>query len=260
MGRLTGKNAIITGGNRGIGLAIALAYAKEGADIAFSYNTHEEEAKAVVQEIQQLGRKAIAIKADISNEKEREALAQQAIEFLGVCHILVNNAGVYFRQDYLDVSEQDYDTMMNINLKGAFFFTQFIVRHMQWQQVPGCVINISSFRDQAPTAGLATYQIGKVGLTMFSDTLAIELAKYGIRFNTISPGMVETNMLTDKIEKDSPQWQERIDAVPLKRPGRAEEVADTAVYLATSEYSTGTRIVIDGGRRFSPLGMLPSKL
>jgi NAD(P)-dependent dehydrogenase (short-subunit alcohol dehydrogenase family) len=256
MTKLENKKAIITGGNRGIGKAIALAYAAEGASVVISYCSHREEAESVVRDICAMGGKALAIQADISNREERARLVSGAREFLGEINILVNNAGIYSRKDFVDLSEELYDQTMQVNVKGAFFLTQLVCRQMIEQKKGGNIINISSFRDKTVTTGLSHYQSSKAALTIFSKSIALELAGHNIRVNTISPGMIKTDIHRETWEKKPEEWQDRINSVPLKRAGMPDDIAKLAVYLASDDsgYATASRFLIDGGRslHFSP--------
>lgn len=253
MQRLDGKKALITGGSRGIGKAIALAYAKEGADVVITYRTQEEDANEVVSEIKKMGRFALALRADVSDEYDRASLIKYAIQFLGQINILVNNAGIYAKKEYLSITEDDYDKMMEVNVKGAFFLTQLVVRHMISQKSGGSIINISSFRDRAVVDGMLHYVMSKAALSIFSKSLAVEMAKHHIRVNTISPGMILTDMHKGQ-DPTSIEWIDRINSIPLKRSGKTEDVTPLAVYLASdlADYVTASRFVVDGGRSTNP--------
>lgn len=261
MGKLENKKAIITGGSRGIGRAIALAYAREGADIVINFQQNAKEAEAVVSEIMKLGRKAIAIRADISKTTDRLLLVAETKKFLGQIDILINNAGVYFQTDYLDITEKDYDKIMEINLKGSFFLTQLVCKEMIARNCGGSIINISSFRDKSVTAGLAHYQCSKAGLTMFSKSIALEMAKYKIRVNTISPGTLTTDINRHIRENRPDEWSARQKTIPLGYIGDADKVCGLAILLASSDgdYSTGSRFVVDGGRSLQQ-SIIQSKL
>lgn len=250
MSKLVGKKAIITGGSRGIGRAIALAYAKEGADVVINFQANEDEAKKVIEEIIKLGRKAIAIKADISKSEDRAFLVSEAKKFLGHIDILVNNAGIYFQTDYLEITEVDFDRILSVNLKGAFFLTQLVCKEMIARNKGGSIINISSFRDRSVTSGLAHYQCSKAGLTMFSKSIALEMAKYKIRVNTISPGTLTTDINLHIRQNKPEEWLARERTIPLGYIGDPEKVCGLAILLASNdgEYSTGSRFLVDGGR------------
>ncbi len=256
MPRLDGKKAIITGGSRGIGRAIALAYARKGADVVISYNTQMEKAISVVNEIKNLGGRALAVQADITSEEDRKKLVIRAVSFLGEIDIFVNNAGIYNRKDFLDISEVEYDKMMDVNAKAAFFLTQYIVKQMIVQKKGGSILNISSFRDRAVGEGMSHYQMSKAALTIFSKSLAVEMAKHRIRVNTISPGMILTDMHKG-IDRTTTEWADRINSIPLKRAGVTGDLCPLAVYLVSdaADYVTAGRFVVDGGRSTNPAGM-----
>lgn len=261
MGKLDNKKVIITGGSRGIGKAIALAYAKEGADIIINFQTNEQEAQKVVAEIISLGRKAIAIKADITKSEDRGFLVNEAKKFLGVIDILVNNAGIYFQTDYLQISETDFDKIIATNLKGAFFLSQLVCQEMIARNAGGSIINISSFRDKSVTSGLAHYQSSKAALTMFSKSIALEMAKHKIRVNTISPGTLTTDINLHIRQNKPDEWAARQKTIPLGYIGDPEKVCGLAVLLASGdgEYATGSRFLVDGGRSLQQ-AVIQSKL
>ncbi len=257
MGKLDGKKAIITGGSRGIGKAIALAFAREGADIVLSYNVEMIEAQAVIREIQKLGRRASAIKADVSLKADRDRLIEDAIIFLGEVTTFVNNAGIYLQEEYLCITEDEYDKLMATNTKSTFFLTQAICKHMIFQGVSGSIVNISSFRDTIVGKNMSHYGPGKAFTLYASKFAALEMAQHGIRINVISPGAVATRM-QEKAQSDPVEWKKRIESIPLKRVGTPEDICGAAIYLASndSSYVTGTRILVDGGRSLNPNGSL----
>lgn len=256
MGKLTGKKAIITGGSRGIGKAIAIAYAREGAEVVIVYHKNAAEAQAVVAEINRERGLAIAIQADVATAAGREKIIKESVACLGEINILVNNAGIYFRKDYLNITEKEYDDVMNVNVKGPFLLTQLVVKQMIGQQKGGSILNISSFRDRAVSPGGSHYQTSKAAMSMFSKSAAVEVAKYGIRVNTISPGMILTDMHKG-LERGSQAWADRVNSIPLKRPGQTQDLTPLAVLLASddADYVTASRFVVDGGNSTNPANL-----
>lgn len=247
--KLAGKNALVTGGSGGIGKAIARRLAEEGANVVVNFHSHPEEADAVVGEIRALGRKSAAVGANLGKVADCQRLVDEAVEALGGLDILVNNAGVEKRASFADVSEEDYDLVMDVNAKGYFFTTQAFVRHLQAAQRGGKIINISSVHEEAPFPRFAAYGMSKGAVKLLTRDLAIELAPLGITINSIAPGAIATPINAELLCDE-----ERLNAVlrdiPLKRLGKPEEVAGAAAFLASDDaaYMTGSTIFVDGGR------------
>jgi glucose 1-dehydrogenase len=246
--KLEGKSSLVTGSSQGIGEAVATRLAEEGADVIVNYHTHPEEANQVVQRIRALGRRSVAFQADLSNLKEVQALLQQSIRELGKLDILVNNAGVEKHADFWDVSEADYDLVMNVDLKGVFFLTQGFVRHLMQNKRAGKVINMSSVHEELPFPHFAPYCMSKGGMRMMTRDLAIELAPHGITINSIAPGAIETPINT-KLLHDPSKLNALLGNIPLKRLGKPQDVAGVAAFLASADadYLTGTTVFVDGG-------------
>lgn len=246
--KLEGKAALVTGSSQGIGEAVAKRLAEEGADVIINYHTHPEEAEQVVQAVHALGRQAVALQADLSKLPEVQSLLQQSIQALGKLDILVNNAGVEKHADFWNVTEADYDLVMNVNLKGVFFVTQGFVRHLMDAKRPGKVINMSSVHEELPFPHFAPYCMSKGGMRMMTRDLAIELAPYGITINSIAPGAIETPINT-KLLHDPAKLNALLGNIPLKRLGKPQDVAGVAAFLASSDadYLTGTTVFVDGG-------------
>jgi glucose 1-dehydrogenase len=246
--KLEGRSALVTGSSQGIGEAVAIRLAEEGADVIVNYHTHPEEADLVVQRIRALGRRSVAFQADLSNLKEVQTLLQQSVRELGKLDILVNNAGVEKHADFWDVSEADYDLVMNVNLKGVFFVTQGFVRHLMENKRAGKVINMSSVHEELPFPHFAPYCMSKGGMRMMTRDLAIELAPYGITINSIAPGAIETPINT-KLLHDPAKLNALLGNIPLKRLGKPQDVAGVAAFLASADadYLTGTTVFVDGG-------------
>jgi glucose 1-dehydrogenase len=248
--RLAGKVAAITGASQGIGLAIAQKFAAEGADIAFCYRSNKAGADEVVASIQRLGRKAAGLQYDVGKVAEGQKFIADTVAQFGKIDILVNNAGLERRADFWDVTEADYDTVLDVNLKGVFFITQAFVKHRLsvGNKPGGKIINISSVHEELPFPHFASYCASKGGVKMLSRNLSIELAPLGITINSIAPGAIETpinkNLLNDPTKLNS-----LLENIPLKRLGTPEDVANMALFLATDEssYATGTTFFLDGG-------------
>jgi glucose 1-dehydrogenase len=246
--RLQGKVAAITGGDQGIGRAIAERLACEGADIAICYRKNKQGADDVVERITEIKRRAAAFQADVGVVSDGQQFIQQAVATLGKVDILVNNAGLEKRADFWDVTETDFDAVLNVNLKGMFFVTQEFVRHLRQTNRPGKIINISSVHEELPFPHFASYCASKGGIKMLTRNLAIELAPNKITINSIAPGAIETPINT-KLLHDPVKLKELLENIPLGRLGKPEDVAGMACFLASadSDYVTGTTFFVDGG-------------
>jgi glucose 1-dehydrogenase len=246
--KLIGKKALVTGSNQGIGQAIALRLAEEGADIVIDYVTHPETAADTVQLVEKLGRRAVAVKGDIGNVADTQRMVRESVEELGGLDILVNNAGVEKNAPFWEVSEGDYDFVLNINLKGAFFTTQAFVRHRMEVKQPGKVINVSSVHEELPFPHFTSYCASKGGIKMVMRNLSIELAPFGITVNNIAPGAIETPINTALLH-DATKLNALLGNIPLARLGKTSDVAGVAAFLASADadYITGATIVVDGG-------------
>ncbi len=246
--KLEGKTALITGGSQGIGQGIAFRLAEEGADIAIDYVGSSQSADATVAQIQKRGRRALAVEADISSVDQIHAMLKQAIDFFGGVDMLINNAGVEKHASIWEATEHDYDLVLTINLKGAFFASQAFVQHRMAVKKPGKIINISSVHEELPFPHFTSYCASKGGMKMMMRNLSIELAPYGITVNNIAPGAIETPINTALLN-DPSKLKALLDNIPLARLGQVSDVAGVAAFLASSDadYITGTTIVVDGG-------------
>jgi glucose 1-dehydrogenase len=246
--RLNGKVAAITGGDQGIGRAIAERLASEGADIAICYRKNKQGTDEVTHQITSAAkRRAAAFQADIGSVSDGQRFIEQAVASLGKIDILVNNAGLEKRADFWDVTEADFDAVLNVNLKGMFFVTQAFVRHLRQTNRSGKIINISSVHEELPFPHFASYCASKGGIKMLTRNLAIELAPK-IAINSIAPGAIETPINT-KLLNDPVKLKDLLENIPLGRLGKPEDVAGIASFLASDDsgYITGTTFFVDGG-------------
>jgi glucose 1-dehydrogenase len=246
--RLESKSIAITGGDQGIGRAIAERLANDGADVAICYRSNQSGAQEVVAEIAKLGRRAAAIQCDVGKIAEGQRFIAEAVARLGKLDILINNAGLERRADFWDVTEVDFDAVLNVNLKGLFFLTQAFVRHRMQTKSGGKVINISSVHEELPFPHFASYCASKGGVKMLTRNLSIELAPLGITINSIAPGAIETP-INKNLLNDPAKLNALLQNIPLKRLGEPSDVASLASYLASDEssYITGTTLFVDGG-------------
>jgi glucose 1-dehydrogenase len=246
--KLAGKTALVTGSSQGIGEAVAIRLAEEGADVIVNYHSHPEGANRVVDQIVKLGRKSVAIAADLGHAEQVQELVRQSVERLGNLDILVNNAGIEKNANFWEVTEADYDDVLNVNLKGVFFATQGFVRHLMETKRPGKIINMSSVHEELPFPHFASYCMSKGGVKMMTRNLAIELAPFGITINSIAPGAIETP-INSKLLHDPAKLNALLENIPLKRLGTPSDVAGIAAFLASkdADYITGTTVFADGG-------------
>lgn len=242
---LKGKNAIVTGASRGIGKAIALKFAELGANVVLNYRSDVNSVNEVVKEIESKGVKAIAVQGDVSNFDDAKKIIDQAIEELGSIDILVNNAGITKDSLIMRMKEEEFDKVIEVNLKGVFNCVKHAVPVMM-KQKSGRIINISSVVGLSGNAGQANYAAAKAGIIGLTKSIAKEIASRGVTVNSIAPGFIETDMtgvLTEKVK-------ETIKTnIPLKRLGSPEDIANTAAFLASdmAGYITGQVISVDGG-------------
>jgi len=246
--KLTGRVALVTGGSRSIGRAIALALAQEGADVAVNYLHHGEEAQTAVREIQGFSRRALAVKADTSQQAQVRAMVEDVTMRLGPVDILVNNAGVQKRVYFLDLGEADWDWMLGVNLKGYFLVGQTVATQMK-ARGQGRIINISSEAGGFPAQRMTAYCVSKAGVAMLTKCMALELAQYGIRVNALAPGLTRTDINRKDLE-DETFLKARLSRIPLGRVMAPEDLTGAAVFLASndSEMMTGMTLQVDGGR------------
>ena len=239
MNELGGNIALVTGSSRGIGRAIALALAKAGADVVVNYRTHDSEATQVSQQIEELGRHSLAIRADVSIASEVTSLIRTIETELGPVTILVNNAAIARPQPIEEITEQDWDELITVNLKSVFLVTQAVLPKMRAQRW-GRIINLSSAAAQLGGVVGPHYAASKAGITGLTHSYASLLAKEGVTVNAIAPALIVTDMLTSNPKA-------RPERIPVGRFGAVEEVAEVAVMLARNGYITGQTINVNGG-------------
>lgn len=246
--RLEGKVAVVTGSSSGIGQAIAIRLAGEGASVVINYSGHVEGAQDTQRQIAAAGGKSIIVQADVSKTADTNTLIEQAWNQLGGCDLLVNNAGVEKGADFWDVTEADYDAVLDVNLRGVFFLTQAFVRKLRDVRKPGRVINISSVHEDMVFPHFASYCASKGGVRMLMRNLAVELGPLGITVNNVAPGAIVTPINKGLLD-DRSKLDPLLRNIPLGRLGTPEEVAGLVAYLASDEaaYITGSTFVIDGG-------------
>jgi 3-oxoacyl-[acyl-carrier protein] reductase len=243
--KLIGKTALVTGASRGIGREIALELARQGADVIVNYAGSEAKAYEVVEEIKGLGREAIAIQCDVSNNESVTDMVKATIDHFGKIDILVNNAGITRDNLLMRMKENEWDDVMNINLKGVFLCTKAVTRQMMKQR-NGRIINISSVVGVSGNPGQANYVAAKAGVIGLTKTSAKELASRGITVNAIAPGFITTEM-TDQLTEDI--QNEMLKMIPLAQFGEPKDIAHSVVFLASddSRYITGQTIHVNGG-------------
>lgn len=242
---LENKIALITGASRGIGKGIAEIFAKNGANIAFTYNASPEAASKLEKELQQFGIKAKAYQSDASKYNQAQLLVEEVLKDFGSIDILINNAGITKDNLLMRISEEDFDQVIQVNLKSVFNLTKAVIKPMMKQRF-GSIINMSSVVGVKGNAGQTNYAASKAGILGFTKSVALELGSRNIRCNAVAPGFIETEM-TDKLDENTVKgWR---DAIPLKRGGTPEDVANVCVFLASdmSAYVTGQTINVDGG-------------
>jgi len=242
---LENKSAIITGATRGIGRGIAMEFAKHGANIAFTYSSSTDAANALELELKAFGVNAKGYQSNAANFDAAQELAKNVLEDFGSIDVLVNNAGITKDNLLLRMSEQDFDQVIEVNLKSVFNLTKAVIRPMMKQRA-GSIINMSSVVGLKGNAGQTNYAASKAGIIGFSKSVALELGSRNIRSNVIAPGFIETEM-TDKLDAATVQsWR---DGIPLKRGGTPEDIANACVFLASdmSSYITGQTLSVDGG-------------
>jgi glucose 1-dehydrogenase len=253
---LKGKVAIVTGGNSGIGQAIVLELARQHVNVVIDYVCHPEATEALEREVGKLGDQSIGVEADVSNLADLEMLVDKAVSRFGRLDIMVNNAGVETRTSILDTTEDQYERVMAINLKSAFFGTQIAAKQMIKQGGGGRIINISSVHEDWPMPGNTPYCLSKGGMRMLTRTAGVELARHNILVVGVGPGAVETPINVGTMQ-DAAKLARLSNAIPLGRMARPEEIASVVGFLAGggASYLAATTIFADGGIMHSSVGL-----
>ncbi len=243
---LNGKVTIVTGGSRGIGAGIALRFAEAGSDIVVVCRSSHDAANETVGQIEALGRKAIAVQANVSSKAEVERLAGTCIETFGKVNILVNNAGAYPMATLIDMSENDWDGVIDANLRSTFLCSQVVARRMVEQGNGGSIINIASIEAENPAPMHAHYCTAKAGVVMLTKASAGELGAHGIRVNCVSPGLIWREGIEDAWPEGVARWTA---AAPLSRLGTPRDIANACLFFASdaAEWITGANLQVDGG-------------
>jgi len=253
---LKDKSIVVTGGNSGIGEAIVLAAAAEGANVVIDYVNHPEETTELIDKVEAAGGHAVGIQADVSRSADLHAMVAKAVDTYGRLDVLVNNAGIENRTGLLDTNEEDFEKVIAVNLKSAFFGSQAAAKQFCAQGDGGLIINISSVHEDWPMPGNIAYCVSKGGIRMLARTAGVELGEHGIRMVNVAPGAVSTP-INASTEGDPEKLAELNDAIPLGRMAHAHEIADVVVFLASGKagYMTSTTVVIDGGIMQGSVGL-----
>jgi glucose 1-dehydrogenase len=256
--KLAGKVALVTGSSQGIGQAVVIRLAQEGANVVINYRSHPEGAEETLAKVEAVGGKCYmaqcpklqghTIKADLGNVDEVQQLVAESIGHFGKLDILVNNAGIEKHAPFWEVTEADYDAVMNVNLKGVFFATQAMVNHLIATKRPGKIINISSVHEELPFPNFTAYCASKGGMKMLTRNLAVELGAFGITINNVAPGAIATPINT-KLLNDPEKLNALLQHIPLNRLGQPQDIASLVAFLASSDsdYITGSTLFVDGG-------------
>ncbi|MUG93856.1 glucose 1-dehydrogenase [Scytonema sp. UIC 10036] len=256
--KLQGKVALVTGSSQGIGQGVVLRLAREGADVVINYRSHPEGAEETLAKVEAIGSRCYmaqcpkshgyTLKADLGSVSEVRQLIAESIEHFGKLDILVNNAGIEKHAPFWEVTEADYDAVMNVNLKGVFFATQAFVQHLIETKRTGKIINISSVHEELPFPNFTAYCASKGGMKMLTRNLAVELGSLGITINNVAPGAIETPINT-KLLNNPEKLGALLQNIPLGRLGQPQDVASLVAFLASSDadYITGSTFFVDGG-------------
>jgi len=253
---LENKSIVVTGGNSGIGEAIVLAAAAEGANVVIDYVTHPDETKELIDKIEASGGHAVGVQADVSKAVDLERMVTAAVDAYGRLDVLISNAGIETRTSLLDTTEADFEKVMAVNMKSAFFGAQFAAKQFIKQGGGGLILNISSVHEDWPMPGNIAYCVSKGGIRMLTRTAGVELGQHDIRMVNIAPGAVSTPINASTMA--DPEQMKKLDAaIPLGRMADPSEIADVVVFLASGKagYMTSTTVVIDGGIMQGSVGL-----
>jgi glucose 1-dehydrogenase len=251
--RLEGRRALVTGANSGIGRAIALRLAREGAAVVVNYVAHPEAAEEVLRELSGAGAKALAIRADVADEGQVDEMFRRAAEELGGLDILVNNAAIEMRHPFLEMPVEDWRRVIDVDLTGPFLCAQRAARLMVQSGKGGAIVNITSVHQRIPWGGYAHYCAAKAGLDLLTKTIALELATKGVRINSVAPGAIATTK-NESAWSEPEMMRDLLDKIPVRRVGEVEEVAAVVAFLCSDEasYMTGSTVYVDGGMTLYP--------
>jgi glucose 1-dehydrogenase len=247
--KLEGKVALVTGSSQGIGQAIAIYLAQQGANVVIDYRSHPEGAQETLKQVESAGTKGIVVQADLSKVSDIRRLVSEGIQQFGQLDILVNNAGTDGKNaDFWNITEEDYDAVLNVNLKGVFFATQTLVQHLLETKRKGKIVNISSVHEELPFPHFTSYCASKGGVKMMMRNLAIELGPLGININNVAPGAIETP-INKNLLNDPQKLAALLQNIPLGRLGKPGDIAPLVAFLASSDadYITGATFFADGG-------------
>ena len=253
---LEGKTVVVTGGNSGIGAAIVVAMAAEGANVVIDYVAHEDATDRLIADVEQAGGHAVGIEADITKPDDLAAMVQKAVDTYGRLDVLVNNAGLETRTSLIDTTEEQFDLVMAVNMKSAFFASQLAAKQFRKQGDGGLILNISSVHEDWPMPGNIAYCVSKGGMRMLTRTAGVELGPENIRMINIAPGAVDTpiNASTTSNKELLGKLQ---DAIPLRRLAQSKDIAEVVTFLASGKagYMTSTTVVVDGGIEQGSVGL-----
>jgi len=248
--RLEGQRVLVTGGSRSIGRSIALGVAREGADVAVNFKSSPEGAESAVREIEEMGHRAVAVQGSTDSSSDIERFVGKAHDFLGGIDILVNNAGILKRTPLLEISEEEWDAILDVNLKGYFLVGQAVARCMVEDGTRGAIVNVSSAGQAVAAPNLTHYCVAKAGVDMLTKQMALELAPHKIRVNSIAPGLIETDLNRADLARDDFR-ERRLARIPLGEIGVPEDLVGAVVFLASNKESrlvTGASVFIDAGQ------------
>ncbi len=243
---LEGKKALVTGGSMGIGKATVLTLARYGSDVAFTFRKHEAEAKAIASEVEKLGRKSLAVRADVGSFEDARKTVEKVVEALGGLDVLVNNAGVNWDGVLWKMTEEQWDTVLEVNLKGYFNFLRSAAPLFR-ERKSGTIVNVTSINGLRGKFGQSNYAASKAGIVGLTKSAARELGRYGIRVNAVAPGLIETEMVSAMPEEAK---NKSLEEIVLGKLGRPEDVAEVVAFLVSdmAGHVTGEVIKVDGGQ------------